>query len=267
MSDQIQKQEKQKSRRGKKAKKGLPPRPLTEEEKAEVNKNFKTLAKMFHPDLEGGCDEVMKLLGNARDKLMNPEAYGLTSSVEPPHIGIVLDDSGSMRKIQFEVIETYNQFLRQQKDHENQATFSLTSFSRIGSIINLRDAEELTSETYQCDQGTPLYQTIAKVIHRIEAEEKQNVVIVIFTDGRESHSRGRYRNPEILKALIKQKLEEGWQFILCTSADILTGTEIGILKKCVTDFTNFSQIMQEVGKKLLQFRSGEVKQISFEGGS
>lgn len=45
---------------------GLPPTATI----AEVNERYRALARVFHPDAPGGYSEAMRLLNNARDRIM-----------------------------------------------------------------------------------------------------------------------------------------------------------------------------------------------------
>lgn len=54
--------------------------------------------------------------------------------------------------------------------------------------------------------GTPLYQVVGETIERLMKHINlgEKVIMTIFTDGEENASQGIYRNPEVLKKLIKQ---------------------------------------------------------------
>lgn len=54
--------------------------------------------------------------------------------------------------------------------------------------------------------GTPLYQTVGETIEKLMKyiNPGEKVIMTIFTDGEELHSTGIYKNPEVLKKLIKQ---------------------------------------------------------------
>jgi hypothetical protein len=126
----------------------------------------------------------------------------------------------------------------------------------------------LSSRTFICSGNTPLYDTIAESILRIDRElgNPSDVVIIIITDGQENCSR-EWRDALKLARLIGEKIDLGWQFIYCSSAwsAIRDGLKIGISEKCVTDFRDINLIFGTISKLLTSYHKGDIKQITFEG--
>jgi len=226
----------------------------------DIKSAYRMLAKVSHSDVNGGTDETMANINVAMDsfkKLCNSNL----------HIGIVLDDSGSMRGKRQQAIKAYNSFLANQSTRGN-VTVSLATFHSMDLPINLALVPKLTRETYHPTGGTPLYDTIAGLIHSIDRElnKPHDVIVCIITDGQECSSK-EYRNPDLLKELIQAKIAVGWQFIYCSCSwyALEHGQRIGIPKNAITSFQDIEKLMGCVGKLISQFRTGAIKQITFEG--
>ena len=99
--------------------------------------------------------------------------------------------------------------------------FTLTQFNgtKVDTVYNnvkLVDVEELTRDTYEPNDMTPLYDAIGVTVKAI-GMDKENVIVVIQTDGGENVSK-EYTFAMITE-LIRQKQEDGWTFVFL-GADI-----------------------------------------------
>jgi Mg-chelatase subunit ChlD len=226
----------------------------------DVSQAVKLLAKVCHSDVNGGDDEEMKEI-TANYNRIKQMANSQT------HIGFVLDDSGSMNSRKYSAIRSYNALLQSQASNKSRATFSLDTFKDSSQVIPIFQATMLNGRTYTCSGNTPLYDTIAHTILKIERElgNPSDVVVIIITDGQECSSR-EWRDPMKLAELVQSKQEIGWQFIYCSSAyqAIEHGLKIGIPRQCVTDFRDINLIFGTISKLLTSYRRGDIKQITFE---
>jgi hypothetical protein len=167
----------------------------------------------------------------------------------------------------YQAMQAYNKFLADQKQSRGRASCSVSTFYQIGNTYPLSQAGELTSRNYPCRGNTPLYDTIAYTIRHIEQTQNNpnDVVIIIITDGEENASQ-EFRNPVVLADLITKKHADGWQFIYCSCSyhPYRDGERIGIRRECISDFNDLPKIFHDVSSLLLQYRSGEIKQITFQ---
>jgi hypothetical protein len=170
-----------------------------------------------------------------------------------------------------EAIYSFNLLLRHQVLHRRKATFNLTTFAKrinLGPMVDIKQCGGLSNRDYLPSGDTPLYDAIGMEIKEVEAKlnDPTNVVIVIITDGYENASL-TWRQPEDIQPLIEEKLSKGWQFIYCSCSHnpIADATKIGIPRECATDFTNLPEVFRKVSNLLTDYRSGIIKQITFEG--
>ena len=227
----------------------------------DVSKAMRLLAKVCHSDVNGGNDEELKEITGNYNKIKQ-------FNQSQTHIGFILDDSGSMASRKHDAIRSYNALLQSQASNKSRATFSLDTFKDSSQVIPIYQAPMLNGRTYQCSGSTPLYDTIAHSIFKIERElgNPTDIIVIISTDGQELSSR-EWKDPMKLKGLVQSKQEIGWQFIYCSSAyqAIEHGVKIGIPRTCVTDFRDINLIFGTISKLLTSYRRGDIKQITFEG--
>jgi hypothetical protein len=114
---------------------------------------------------------------------------------------------------------------------------------------------------------TPLYDAIGETCEAIDKvlNNPKDVIIVIITDGFENASR-TWRKPEDIRPVIEEKISIGWNFIYCSCSHnpIADATQIGIPRECATDFSNLPEVFKKVSNLLTDYRSGVIKQITFE---
>ena len=144
----------------------------------------------------------------------------------------ILDRSGSMDSIIDDSIGGFNAFLKEQKKLPGKAKLSVVLFDdqyeKLYDRIKIKEAEELTSETYVPRGMTALYDAIGKTITSMKVKDSKPVVIAILTDGEENASK-EYTIEKINK-LIKEKRDLGWEFIfLAANQDAFAvGGQLGI---------------------------------------
>lgn len=135
---------------------------------------------------------------------------------------IILDESGSMSIIERQAISGVNETIQTiraaQKKHENQEHFvSLVSFNsqEVKTIYDKEEAakvKELTSNEYQPDCATPLYDAMGNAITALRKSVAENdmVLVTIITDGEENDSH-EYTGRAI-KTLVDSLKAQGWVF-------------------------------------------------------
>ncbi len=164
------------------------------------------------------------------------------------HIGIVLDSSGSMSTIQNDIVGTFHEFIKTQKELPGDCTFSLYSFS--GEVDRLIDFEDLKKSTKDFMEdyipngctalydgiGTAIYE-IGKRLHSMKEEDRPDkVLIAIITDGEENFSR-EYNHAKVTEMIKEQKGKYQWEFLfLAANQDAMAvGATFGVSNKnCMT---------------------------------
>lgn len=180
----------------------------------------------------------------------------------------ILDRSGSMYGKEREIIEGYNKMLKEQKGKGEKACVTTVLFSDQCEIICshalIESAEILDESIYYVYGNTALFDAIGlafflvdKVVKESGYEDKEDVLVVIITDGIENASQ-KYDGGQI-KQILEEKQIRGW-VILFFSPDmaavnmarqmgIKTGNTViydeneeGIRKSCQTASDMFSEM-------------------------
>src|SRR5688500_8050941 len=90
------------------------------------------------------------------------------------HIAVVLDRSGSMDSIKSDTIGGFNTFLRDQKNTEGIATFTLAQFDdHYETVYNMRSIQEipeLNNSTFRPRGMTALYDAVCRTIDAVGSE-------------------------------------------------------------------------------------------------
>lgn len=138
---------------------------------------------------------------------------------------IILDASGSMGCIRRQALSGCNETLQsirsmQEKNPEQQHYVSIVVFNSDTPVKTLYDrmpvfsAAQLTSEDYQPNACTPLYDAVGLSVNHLAqnmpADKRNNVLVTIITDGQENCS--HEFNHAQLKSLIDERKQQGWTF-------------------------------------------------------
>jgi len=156
------------------------------------------------------------------------------------HITFVLDSSGSMDAIADDTRGGFNTFLKDQRNEEGTATVTLYDFNttvdQIYETYPVADAPELTDENYKSRGRTALHDAIARAVDETaediaavdQAEQPDNVIVVVLTDGKENAS-------ETPKDAVRGRIEtrqeaDGWEFLFIGANQdaVLTAEGMGI---------------------------------------
>lgn len=143
-------------------------------------------------------------------------------------VNFILDKSGSMESVREATISGFNEYIQTlKKDKKSQYQFTLTFFdTEVSSYVegeDIKDVLELTSETYNPNGGTALYDAVCSTIKSIKDKgssckecgsdiHKQKILTVIMTDGGENASK-EYTQVE-MKKMIEERTKQGnWTFV------------------------------------------------------
>ena len=163
--------------------------------------------------------------------------------MNPVHISIVLDRSGSMTRIADDIVGGFNQFLRKQRNTEGEARVTLAQFDSEDPFemlidgIPLREVTDLDPAAYQPRSTTPLYDAVGRMIVRIDGQitsrrkvrlPEEDQVVLIVTDGLENASTDFTRSRVF--EMVSDRRKQGWVFVfLGADQDVYAeGDKVGV---------------------------------------
>jgi hypothetical protein len=132
----------------------------------------------------------------------------------------IIDKSGSMSSIKSDAIGGFNEFLREQKEIEDDTKITVnlfdSNFKKLYESLSINEAVELDDTNYRPSSMTALYDAIGKSINEAEDRFEKNgnpdrILVVILTDGMENRSQ-EYNQEGIFK-MIEEKSGKDWEFI------------------------------------------------------
>lgn len=139
------------------------------------------------------------------------------------HVGLLLDESGSMMGMESAVTGGVNEFIERLRadEAETRVLATLGTFDRSGNDpvvryayagIPLAEVDLLPEGFYRPRGATPLNDAVVGAIRKIEADRRRGdrAILVILTDGLENASETPSR---AVGELIREKEAEGWEFI------------------------------------------------------
>lgn len=151
-------------------------------------------------------------------------------------IAMVLDSSGSMEPLREQVIESFNSFMREQREIPADTITTLCIFDTVITFpfrnISAEDIPDLTLSSYRPSGGTALYdaimQTKISVDDYLAQHPGYDVLFTIVTDGEENAS--HIYNRQDVFDMIREQTEQGWIFTyLSADADAFgAAASIGI---------------------------------------
>lgn len=206
------------------------------------------------------------------------------SKLDYTHIIAVLDKSSSMHSVANAAMKGFNEFLTSQKALKGKATMDVLLFSSADKIeyvsegVDINEVAELTSETYQPNGTTALFDAIVKATSNYKlkydalkpSKRPDKVLVIAITDGEENSSQ-EFPASKVgdVKALITKRKSENWQFMfLCSTEDaVLTGESLGVSRGNTMQFTNSdvgNQAMYSaVASAATMYRSTSLRSKSF----
>lgn len=137
------------------------------------------------------------------------------------HIGFIMDRSGSMQTLAIEASNAFNEFIREQREVDGEATLTFVDFDNTYRVLNdfthLDDVEEYV---LQPGGTTALLDAIGRTINSIgerlsgmpEEERPEKVLIAIMTDGYENASQ-EFTREQIREMIERQENDYNWVFM------------------------------------------------------
>lgn len=144
----------------------------------------------------------------------------MASKKSKTYLAFVLDESGSMSICRQATINGYNEYLAtlHNQDGVESIKASLTKFNtvfnQVYADVELKDVPDLTSDTYQPDGFTALYDAIAHTILALDVivKKKDRVLCAILTDGAENSSK-EYTHKQIFDMIKEREQKGNWTFV------------------------------------------------------
>lgn len=171
----------------------------------------------------------------------------------------IIDRSGSMGSMTNDVICGMNQFIKDQKNLDGEAKFSLILFdnviNHVYERIPLEEVPLFDNTTYYVGGSTAMYDAIAYAMNTIgsdlhktdESERPSKVLFCIMTDGADNAS--REYNANNIKDMIQHQTEKySWEFVfMAANINVQeTADAIGIRNGSSFAFTSTSDGMKGV---------------------
>jgi hypothetical protein len=178
---------------------------------------------------------------------------------EKTHIICILDRSGSMSSIIDDSIGGFNTFLKEQKKLPDEATITVALFDDryelLYNNIDIKEAEELTPNTWIPRGTTALYDAIGKTIadtkeYFAKHGKPSKVLVCIVTDGYENASK-EYKLDDT-KKIIGDCEKDDWNFIyLAANQDAFSvGRTFGVSAGNTFTYTSDSTGVMSMSNKL-----------------
>ncbi|MGH3041442.1 MAG: vWA domain-containing protein [Gaiellaceae bacterium] len=153
----------------------------------------------------------------------NGSKNGKSAGQETVHVGLLVDETGSMGGMEVAVVGGINEFIESLRADESEANVlaTLSMFDLHGNdpvvrprfkAIPLDEVTLLEAGDYTPRGATPLNDAVAKTIRSMSRAVKKGdrAMLVILTDGFENASETSSRD---VRKLIHRKEKVGWEFI------------------------------------------------------
>ena len=186
-------------------------------------------------------------------------------------ITLILDRSGSMKRIASATIDGFNQFVAEQRELPGQVTLSLVQFNTRRKVCYtgapIHEVPRLDSDEYKPAGGTALLDTIAETIddtgRRLgavaERDRPAHVILAILTDGKENNSR-RFSYPQVVERIERQQGTYQWHFLFLGADQdaIAEAAKLSILSRSALTFRKSAKGAGDAFKSLSK-AAGDVR--------
>jgi hypothetical protein len=195
-------------------------------------------------------------------------------------INIVLDRSGSMKKLSADTIGGFNTFLADQKKVKGEAALTLATFSSDYTLVHdfapLKSITDLTVEKYQPSGYTALLDAIGRTINTTgtklaamkEEDRPSQIIFVIITDGEENFSR-EFTREKVFEMISHQRDKYKWEFLFIgANQDAIQeaakiGISVGNSLNYVADAGGIASVYGSVSGNMTNYRNTGAQQTDF----
>lgn len=195
-------------------------------------------------------------------------------------INVIIDRSSSMAPLAEETIQSFNQFVSEQKIVPGDAVFTLCTFNGghelVHDFVKLASVPDLNAETYRPSGWTALLDAMGSTIDSVgsklaamkEEDRPSKVLFLIVTDGEENSSQ-KYSKAQIKAMVEHQTNKYNWSFIfLGANIDAIAEAEsIGIFARnsmnyAATDIGT-RDLYSTISESVSNYRTNDVYDGSF----
>ena len=182
-------------------------------------------------------------------------------------IWFLLDRSGSMGAIAEYVVQSFDEFVAEQRNEAGENAMTLIQFDGEDPQDVLIDAQPLAgigsiAGRFAPRGMTPLYDAIGMLLDRAEAHVNQvgadpaDQLVVIMTDGHENASR-RWTAAAIFERIAALRAA-GWTFVFlgANQDSYATGASMGVVEGNTSNFTASPESVLAAGRGLTRAVSG-----------
>ena len=124
-----------------------------------------------------------------------------------------------MRRLQGEVVSSFNGFLAEQRARSGECNLTLVQFDSedpfevIHEAVPVTEIPDLTADRYRPRAATPLLDALGRLVEQADARvkrlgRKEDQIVGVFTDGLENASRAWSR--EKLFEVVEERKRGGW---------------------------------------------------------
>jgi uncharacterized protein YegL len=136
------------------------------------------------------------------------------------HVGIALDESGSMAGCKRQTLDGLNEQIQELKKHsEIETTITLVTFAGDKDIKvkysakPLAEIECIKDEEYNPDGGTAMYDGVARLLNelqnKVEDNDSTTYVVMVVSDGEENQSR-EYDSAKVAEMIKTRQETKRW---------------------------------------------------------
>lgn len=195
-------------------------------------------------------------------------------------INVIIDASGSMSGLTHDTINSFNTFLKEQKEFPGEAVFTLCTFNTDYRLVHdfqkIASVVDLDNVTYRPQGGTALLDAMGTTIDSVgrklaamaEEERPSKVIFLVITDGHENSSR-RY-SPDQIKSMVEhQKDVYAWEFVFMgANIDaIAAGTNLGISMQNTLNYVPSAagthQLYRSISDNMSSYRASNSSRADF----
>jgi len=195
-------------------------------------------------------------------------------------INVIIDASGSMLGLTHDTINSFNAFLKEQKEFPGEAVFTLCTFNTDYRLphdfVKLAGVPNLDNKAYKPSGGTALLDAMGTTIDSVgrklaampEAERPSKVIFLIITDGHENSSH-RYSAAQIKSMVEHQKDVYSWEFVFMgANIDAISaGTNLGISAHNTLNYAataaGTADLYKTVSESMSMYRSSNSSRADF----
>jgi len=173
---------------------------------------------------------------------------------------LILDRSGSMNRVERDMVTSFNTLLDHQSTERGDADLSVFTFNHNSKHdikpTNFKQVSQWTNSSFHCDGTTALYDTVIRALNSVP-NQYTDVCVMIQTDGQDNESN---KSASDVQQLINSKLADGWQF-LYMGADrsiVQNAKQIGLGNHAVEfkrDSKGIEMVFNEMSRKVSNFRA------------